>query len=429
MKKNIGKKDRFYLPFLKEIISEIRKTQYKATKIANQYLVQLYWQIGEKIATQQKSKDWNENTVLWLSSDLKKEFPKVRGFSPRNLWKMRQFYISYINDKRLNDLIKQISWTHNLVIVSKCQDPLEKEFYIRMTIRNGWTKNVLLHHIENQTYRKTITNQTNFEKTLPKSLVSQAQLAVKDDYLFDFLEIGDEHSERELEKCLVRNVESFLLEIGEMYTFVRSQYRIEINDKEYFIDILLYHRRLRCLIAIELKVVEFIPEHVGKMQFYLAILDDKVKLEDEQPSIGIILCKSKDKTIVEYALKDTDRPIGVASYSIFSSPPKELEHELPTPEQIVKLLNKVDISQQQVDVDVFKTTEEKVHTLSKSLKKVVEYTKKNGRIGNKGVQVVSGVKKKQATNILSELVKKQILIKKGAGRGTYYIYNDDQFSL
>lgn len=225
--------------------------------------------------------------------------------------------------------------------MSKCKDYLEREFYIRMTRKFGWSRNVLIHQIENQTYEKTLLNQTNFEQTLPDDVRNQAKLAVKDEYTFDFLELGEEHSERQLEQAALAKVEPFLREMGGVFSFIGSQYRLEISNKEYFIDLLPYHRSLKCLVALELKIGEFVPEYVGKMQFYLAALDDIARMEDEKPSIGIILCKSKDKTIVEYALRESNKPIGVAAYRIVSTLPKKLKGELPAPEQIAKLLEGV----------------------------------------------------------------------------------------
>jgi predicted nuclease of restriction endonuclease-like (RecB) superfamily len=187
-------------------------------------------------------------------------------------------------------------------------------------------------------YEKTLLNQTNFTETVPEEARNQAKLAVKDEYTFNFLELGGEYSERQLEQAILGKVDAFLREMGGMFAFVGSQYRLEIGDQEFFIDLLLYHRRLKCLVAVDLKVGRFMPEYVGKMQFYLAALDDLVRLEDENPSIGIILCKSKDKTIVEYALKDFDRPIGVATYRIVSTLPQNLKGQLPDPEQVARLL-------------------------------------------------------------------------------------------
>lgn len=239
-------------------------------------------------------------------------------------------------------MVREIGWSHNIIIMERCRDDLEREFYIRMTRKFGWTKNVLIHRIENQTYEKTLLNQTNFEQTLPQEIRNQAKLAVKDDYTFDFLELGEEHTERQLEFAILAKIEKFLREMGGMFAFLGSQYRLEVSGEEYFIDLLLYHRALKCLVAIELKIGKFIPEYVGKMQFYLAVLDDKVRMGDEKPSIGIILCKSKDKTIVEYALRESNKPIGVAAYRMVTTLPKELRGQLPEPEQIAKLLEGVE---------------------------------------------------------------------------------------
>lgn len=236
-------------------------------------------------------------------------------------------------------MVAEIGWTHNLVIFSKCKDNQEREFYIRMTRKYGWTKRVLIHRIENKDYERTILNQTNFDKTVTEEHRNQAKLAVKDEYLFDFLELGDEYSERQLETALIAKVQDFLREMGGLFTFIGSQFKLQVSDKEYFIDLLLYHRALKSLVAIELKIGEFLPEYVGKMQFYLAVLNDKVKLADENPSIGIILCKDKDETIVEYALNQSTSPVGIAKYELVSKLPENLRGQLPNVEQITGLLD------------------------------------------------------------------------------------------
>jgi len=238
-------------------------------------------------------------------------------------------------------LVREIGWSHNVIIFEKCKDDLEREFYIRMTRRMGWSKNVLIHQIENKTYEKTLSSQTNFDKALPAKIRNQAKLAVKDEYTFDFLELSEEHNEMELERAIISRINRFLIEMGGTFAFMGNQYRLEIEGKEYFIDILLYHRRLKCLVAVELKVGEFQPEFVGKMQFYLATLDCMVKLKDENPAIGIILCKEKSRTIVEYALRETKKPIGVAAYKIVTRLPKELKGQLPSQKQIRKLLEEM----------------------------------------------------------------------------------------
>jgi predicted nuclease of restriction endonuclease-like (RecB) superfamily len=321
-----------------EVKQRIRSAQYEALKAVNREMINLYWDIGQMIFIKQQNYNWGKSVVEQLSKDLQTEFPGISGFSARNIWNMRSFYVTYSQNEKLQPLVAEIGWTHNIVILEKCKDDLEREFYMKMTRKFGWTKNVLIHQIENQTYEKTLLNQTNFDQNISSEIRNQLKLAAKDEYTFDFLELADEHSERQLEQAILAKVKPFLQEMGGIFTFVDSQYRLEVDDEEYFIDILLYHRRLKCLVAIELKIGKFLPEYVGKMQFYLSVLDDKVKLPDENPSIGIILCKSKQRTIVEYALKDSNKPIGVATYQIVSQLPQELKNQLPDPEQVAKLL-------------------------------------------------------------------------------------------
>lgn len=328
-----------YAILLTNIKQRIRTAQYEALKKVNQELIALYWDIGRMILERQKGQTWGKSVIQNLAKDLQSEFLGVSGFSERNIWNMRNFYFTYSSSEKLQPMVAEIGWTHNLIIMRSCKDDLEREFYILMTRKFGWTKNVLIHHIENQTYEKTLLNQTNFDQTLTDEIRNQAKLAVKDEYTFDFLDLGDEYSERQLEQAILAKVEPFLREMGGVFAFVGSQYRLTISDKEYFVDLLLYHRRLKSLVAIELKVGEFIPEYIGKMQFYLAVLDDTVRLPDENPAIGIILCKSKDKTIVEYALKESNKPIGVAAYKTVSKLPPELRDELPSPEQIARLMD------------------------------------------------------------------------------------------
>ncbi|MBF0485286.1 MAG: DUF1016 family protein [Candidatus Omnitrophica bacterium] len=330
-----------YAGLLNSIKTRIRKAQYDALRAVNKELIHLYWDIGRMIVERQEKEGWGRAVVETLASDLQKEFPGIQGYSVRNIWYMRTFFMLYRENAKLQPLVAEISWTKHLAIIDRCKDNFEREFYIGMTRKFGWTKNVLIHQIENKTYEKTILNQTNFNKTLPQEIKNQAKLAVKDEYTFDFLELGMEHSERELETALMAKVNRFLIEMGGAFTFVGNQFRLEVDDKEYFIDILLYHRRLKCLVAIELKVVEFQPEHVGKMQFYLAALDDIVRTKDENPSIGIILCKDKQRMTVEYALRESKKPIGVARYQIVSKLPSNLKKELPAPEQIALLMDGV----------------------------------------------------------------------------------------
>ncbi|MDP3103870.1 MAG: PDDEXK nuclease domain-containing protein [Candidatus Methanoperedens sp.] len=303
-----------YAVLLNDIKQRIRSAQYEALKAVNTEMISLYWDIGRMIIERQKGESWGKSIVKRLALDLQAEFLGIGGFSASNLWRIKLFHETYAHNPKLAPMVREI----------------------------GWSKNVLIHQIENQTYEKTLLSQTNFEKTLPQEILNQAKLAVKDDYTFDFLELGEEHSERQLEQAVISKIEKFLREMGGVFAFLGSQYRLEVGGEEYFIDLLLYHRVLKCLVAIELKIGKFIPEYVGKMQFYLAVLDDKVRMEYEKPSIGIILCKSKNKTIVEYALRESNKPIGVGAYRMVTTLPKELRGQLPAPEQIAKLLGDVE---------------------------------------------------------------------------------------
>jgi len=327
-----------YAGLLTDIKQRVRQGQYAALKAVNKELIGLYWDIGRLLAERQEQASWGTAVVEQLAADLRREFPDIRGLSSRNIWRMLGLYQAYARSEKLPPLVAEIGWTHNLIILEKCKDDLEREFYIRMTRKMGWSKNVLIHQIENRTYEKTVRSQTSFDRTVPEAIRNQAKLAVKDEYTFDFLELADEHSERELERALLTRVDAFLREMGGAFTFVGSQYRLQVGDRDYYIDVLLYHRALRLLLAIDLKVGEFEPEHLGKMQFYLTVLDDRVRLPGENPSIGIILCKGKDRTVVEYALRDASKPVGVAAYQIVTQLPQDLQDQLPAPEQIAKLL-------------------------------------------------------------------------------------------
>jgi len=330
-----------YTHLLESIKTRIRRAQYDALKAVNKEMIVLYWDIGKMIVERQQKEGWGKAVVETLAVDLQKEFPGVQGYSKDNLWRMRKFFIQYQDNQKLAPMVQEIGWTHNIFIMERCGDDLEREFYIRMTRKYGWTKNVLLHQIDNKTYEKTLLNQTNFDKALPQNIKNQAKLAVKDEYTFDFLELSDEHSEIELERTLMNKINRFLIEMGGAFTFAGNQFRLEIEGNEFFIDILLYHRRLKCLVAVELKAGKFLPEYVGKMQFYLAALDSHVKEKNENPSIGIILCKDKNRTIVEYALRESRKPIGVAKYQIVTKLPSALKKELPAPEQIAKLMDDI----------------------------------------------------------------------------------------
>lgn len=327
-----------YRSFLLDITTRIRQAQHRAFRAVNTELLALYWEVGESIHQKQEALGWGKSVVETLARDLQAEFPGRNGFSARNLWNMREFYREYVSRPNLQPLVAEISWAKNLVIMARCKDDLEREFYLRATARFGWTKAVLQHQIDNKSYERYLLNQTNFDQALTPEIRAQAVLAVKDHYTFDFLGLAEDHSERELELALVRNIRQFLSEMGGMFTFIGHQHRLEVGGQEFFIDLLLFHRRLRALVAIELKVGAFQPEHKGKMEFYLEALDAQERVEGENAPIGIIICRDKNKTVVEYALSSASRAIGVATYTVGPELPEAYRDDLPSPEALAERL-------------------------------------------------------------------------------------------
>jgi predicted nuclease of restriction endonuclease-like (RecB) superfamily len=325
---------KIYTPFFDEIKNKIRAAQYAAMREVNIQLIQLYWEIGRSISEKQKL-GWGKSVVESLSDYLKREFPQTKGFSSTNLWLMTQFYQSYCDEVNLQPLVGEISWSKHAVILAKIKDRELRRYYITSTRNLNWTKAQLIREIENETHLKILNSQNSFLDHSKKKLIT-----LKDKYLFDFLDLDINHSERDLEKGLLNNVQKFLLEMGNQFSFIGSQFKIQLEGNEYFIDLLLFHRTLQCLVAIELKVGEFIPEYKGKMEFYLALLNDKVRLPHENDSVGIIICKSKNRTVVEYSLKKSNYPIGVSSYSTTKDLPKEFIAQLPTLEAIKKSFGK-----------------------------------------------------------------------------------------
>ncbi|RHJ53166.1 YhcG family protein [Bacteroides sp. AM10-21B] len=325
-----------YLNFKNEITARIRSAQYEALKAVNKEMIALYWEVGKRITEQQTALGWGKSVVENLSRDIQKEFPGIKGFGVSNMWDMARFYAEYQSNEILQPLVGEISWSKHIVILTKCKETRQRQFYILATKKYGWTKDVLINKIEAKTYENYLLGQSNFDNTLPDKIKNQAILALKDEYTFDLVGLAEEHSEYELEQAIIKNIRAFLMEFGTDFSFIGNQYRLEVDGKEYFIDLLLYNRRLQAMIAIELKIGEFQPEYKGKMEFYLNILNDTVKLPHENPAIGIIICKSKSRMIVEYALKSSNMPIGVATYSLSSELPEAYKKLLPTSEEIAK---------------------------------------------------------------------------------------------
>lgn len=333
---DIEKETLAYRQLVTDAVNRVRQGQIKALKAVNQEQIQLYWDLGKMIVERQELYKWGKSVVENLATDLQKEFQGMMGMSSRNLWRMRSFYLTYCSNEFLPPLVAEIGWTHNYIILERCKDETERLFYINQVRKFGWSKNVLIHKIELQTYQKVVLSQQNFDKTLPDNINKQAALAVKDEYTFDFLELADEHSEYELEQALINDIRKFLIEMGGDFSFIGNQFVIDLEGKDYKIDILLYHRGIQSLIAIDLKIDEFKPEYAGKMNFYLSLLNNKIKKSYENPSIGIIICKSKSRTTVDFALQDVNKPIGVATYSLTKTLPSELKDFFPSNEELIK---------------------------------------------------------------------------------------------
>jgi predicted nuclease of restriction endonuclease-like (RecB) superfamily len=316
-----------YTTLLRDIITDIKTTRVVVAHKINSSMMQLYWNIGKRLSADVSEKGYGSSVVKRLSADLALEFPDLAGFSPRNLWNMKNFYEFYkLADVKVQRSVALLPWRHNILIFSKIKSIKEAEFYIESALESGWTHDILLNFIKTNTYKnqKLEPKTHNFLQTLPEHLQDQADEILKSKYNVSF--IGNEKplKERELEKRLVEKIKYFLLELGTGFSFMGNQYRVTHNEKEYFVDMLFFNRKLHSLVAIDLKIGCFEPEYVGKMNYYLGILDEQVKQEDENPSIGIILCADKGQVDIELALRDFNKPIAVAELA-FDFPEKEIK--------------------------------------------------------------------------------------------------------
>jgi len=321
----------------KQVVLDVKKqittTQYAIMSQANTQLIELYFKLGKTIS---ESYTYGEKFVDNLSIELKLEFPNVKGFSTRNLNNMKKFYEEYKDDELLQQLVAKVPWGHNIALMEKIKDKKEREWYIKECIESGWSRDVLKLQIKSNLYFRQVTNNklTNFTTTLPTVQSDLANQTIKDPYLFDFVTLNKGFKERELENKLIEQIKNVLIELGTGFSFVGNQYKVIVNGKEYFIDLLFYHLKLRCYVVVELKVTEFEPEYTGKLNFYLTAIDDKLKSEQDNSTIGILLVQEKDKITVEYALNRVNSPIGVSSYEINQIIPKEVLENLPTEEDI-----------------------------------------------------------------------------------------------
>ncbi len=277
-----------------------------------------------------------------LAADLRSAFPEMSGFSPRNLKYMRAFAEAWPDEDFVQQVAAQLPWFHNCTILDKLKNLAERIWYAQQTIENGWSRNILIHQIESNLFHRKGKAITNFDRTLPAPQSELAQQIIKDPYNFDFLSLGSEAKERDLERGLIAQLQKFLLELGVGFAFVGSQYPLEVDGEDFFIDLLFYHLKLRCFVVIDLKMDQFRPEYAGKMNFYLSAVDDLLKHSSDQPSLGIILCKTKKKMVVEYALRDTSKPLGVAEYRITAALPERLKGNLPSIEDLEAELSETD---------------------------------------------------------------------------------------
>jgi len=336
--------DKSYIQTLNELKSKIKTAQIKAALSVNAEMIYLYWEIGNTILQKQQQEGWGANIINRLSGDLQKSFPDMKGFSPRNLGYMKKFAETYPDSIILQEVLAKITWYRNITLLDKIKSDNERLWYANKIIENGWSRNVLVHQIEGSLYnRQALAQKTNnFDLTLPKPQSDLARELLKDPYKFDFLSVSDEAYEREIEKELVKHITHFLLELGKGFAFVGQQYHLEVSGQDYYIDLLFYHTKLKCYVVIELKAGAFKPEYAGKLNFYLSAVDDLVKDENDNPSIGIILCKSKDKLTAEYSLRNLISPISVNEYKLVESIPNELKLTLPTIEEIERELDGIE---------------------------------------------------------------------------------------
>ena len=340
-----------YKTWIESLKNKFRSSQIKASIKVNTTLLEFYWDLGEQIVKMQELHQWGSGFLEKLSNDLSTEFPDVKGFSRRNLEYIRRWYqfwqqavsqMELENTKQTISKICMIPWGHNIAIVQKCKNLDEAIYYVRNSFENGISRSVLIHQIESNLYERDGKAITNFENTLPPLQSDLAKEITKDPYNFDFLVLTQNYQERELEDTLTKNITDFLLELGSGFAFVGRQYKLVVGGDEYKIDLLFYHIKLKCYVVVELKATSFKPEHAGKLSFYTSAIDGEVKGVDDNPTIGILICKSKNNTVVEYALKNINKPLGVSEYQLTEILPNEYKSSLPSIEEIEDKLEEIE---------------------------------------------------------------------------------------
>lgn len=328
-----------YLSIVESIKKEIRTAQYRATIRVNRELLMLYYSIGDII---NKHKTWGNKFIENLAADIKLSFPDATGYSVRNLKYMAKFSSRFPNQEIVQAALAQITWYHHIALMDKVKRPEEHIWYAKQAAKNGWSRNVLVHQIESGLYQRQVLTEkiSNFENRLPSPQSELATQTMKDPYIFDFIPFKSDMVERDIEKALVKDVTKLLLELGTGFAFLGNQYHLNVGGDDFYIDLLFYNLNLRCYVVIELKTGEFKPEYAGQLNFYLSAVDGILKKEQDNPSIGLLLCKSKNDLVAEYSLKDMSKPIGVSSYRVTSDLPKELEHQFPSLEDIQKRISR-----------------------------------------------------------------------------------------
>jgi predicted nuclease of restriction endonuclease-like (RecB) superfamily len=336
-----------YRKWLEDIKKRIRAVQLKASVRLNSELIRFYWELGEEIVNKQALSKWGDGMLSDLSKDLMIEFPDMKGFSLTNLKYIRQWYLFFAGNsigqqavdqiqksQQAVDRLSLIPWGHNIALTVNCKTVEEAIFYINNTIEYGWSRSVLLHHMETGLYKREGKAITNFSATLPAPESDLAKQIIKDPYVFDFITLSKKHNELDLEINLVNHITKFLVELGAGFAYVGRQVPVHVGKRDFYIDLLFYHLKLHCYVVIELKTTEFEPEYAGKLNFYIKAVDSILKSKEDKPTIGILICNGKDKTVVEYALSDISKPLGVAEYKLTDKLPKEFKTELPSIEEI-----------------------------------------------------------------------------------------------
>ncbi len=357
-----------YTALLADIKKRIRHGQLKVAQSVNTELIEMYWDIGHMIHERQQQQGWGAGIIPKLAKDIVNELPEIKGFSERNLKRMLRFYREYATplcpDRQANDShvlmtvdvkvpqpVAQLPWGHNILLIERVKDRGERFWYAEQVITQGWSRDFLTQMIKGNTYARQGAAVSNFKKRLPESQSDLAQQSLKDPYIFDFLTLTEPFKERELETELLKHLEKFLLELGGGFAFVGRQYRIEVSDKDFYIDLLFYHLGLRAFVVIDLKRGEFKPEYAGKMNFYCSVVDDKLRHPTDEPTIGLILCQTKDRVLAEYALRGIQKPIGVSDYELTRALPDNLKSSLPSIEDLEEELSS--------DIEAISNTEKK----------------------------------------------------------------------